>query len=620
MNHKGRQKHPTNIFIAQYEDHLSPVITLLLPPLRFYSLSLALIQNKHKVLLIKDEPMKTITSNQTTFIASLLSTALLTTACSTTQDDSSNQQMTTQKVARQAKASLMRVKKEKKHLASESEVTSSADMIAHPLFSSPGAVPVESQEQYAVIKQNAAALVKESPISTFSIDVDTASYANTRRFINNGQLPPSNAVRTEELINYFDYQYASPEDQDQPFAVHYELGPSPWNADRTLLHIGIQGYKDIASERPPANLVFLVDVSGSMHASNKLPLVKKSLRLLTKQLRHDDRISLVVYAGSASVALEPTEGDKKFKILQAIDQLQTGGGTHGSAGIELAYQQGQQAFIEQGINRVIMATDGDFNIGLRSIEELKNYIESKRSTGIQLSVLGYGTGNYNDHLMEELSNRGNGNAAYIDNLKEAQKVLVDEMGSTLQTIASDVKLQLEFNPQWVKEYRLIGYENRLLNREDFNNDKVDAGEIGAGHNVTAIYELTLSDAKNPWNEPLRYKQLDKTQSANNDTIRNQNELGLLKIRYKLPKQSISKLLEFPIKKSHIKNNIEETSDSFRFASSVAGFAEILRNSHYLKSYSYEGVIKQAEQAKGKDQFGYRSEFIQLVRLAESLSH
>jgi len=563
--------------------------------------------------------MKTITSNQTTFIVSLLSTALLTSACSTTQDGSSNQQMATQKETKQSKVSLIRVKKEKQRLASESEVAGSADMISHSLFSNPAAVPIESQEQYAVIEQNTVALVKESPVSTFSIDVDTASYANTRRFINNGQLPPANAVRTEELINYFDYQYTPPKNQSQPFAVHYELGPSPWNTDRTLLHIGIQGYEDISTERPPANLVFLVDVSGSMYSSDKLPLVKKSLQLLTKQLGHNDRISIVAYAGSAHVVLEPTTGDKKHTILQAIDRLQTGGGTHGSAGIELAYQQGQQAFIEQGINRVIMATDGDFNIGLRSIEELKSYIENKRSTGIQLSVLGYGTGNYNDHLMEELSNRGNGNAAYIDNLKEAQKVLVDEMGSTLQTIASDVKLQLEFNPQWVKEYRLIGYENRLLNREDFNNDKVDAGEIGAGHNVTAIYELTLTDAKSPWNEPLRYKQSGTEQNTSVDDKQNHNELGLLKIRYKLPEQSTSKLIEFPIDKSHIKNNMEEASDSFRFASSVAGFAEILRNSHYLKSYTYENVVKQAEQAKGQDKFGYRSEFIQLVRLADSLS-
>ena len=563
--------------------------------------------------------MKTITSNQTTFIVSLLSTALLTSACSTTQDGSSNQQMATQKETKQSKVSLIRVKKEKQRLASESEVAGSADMISHSLFSNPAAVPIESQEQYAVIEQNTVALVKESPVSTFSIDVDTASYANTRRFINNGQLPPANAVRTEELINYFDYQYTPPKNQSQPFAVHYELGPSPWNTDRTLLHIGIQGYEDISTERPPANLVFLVDVSGSMYSSDKLPLVKKSLQLLTKQLGHNDRISIVAYAGSAHVVLEPTAGDKKHTILQAIDRLQTGGGTHGSAGIELAYQQGQQAFIEQGINRVIMATDGDFNIGLRSIEELKSYIENKRSTGIQLSVLGYGTGNYNDHLMEELSNRGNGNAAYIDNLKEAQKVLVDEMGSTLQTIASDVKLQLEFNPQWVKEYRLIGYENRLLNREDFNNDKVDAGEIGAGHNVTAIYELTLTDAKSPWNEPLRYKQSGTEQNTSVDDKQNHHELGLLKIRYKLPEQSTSKLLEFPIDKSHIKNNMEEASDSFRFASSVAGFAEILRNSHYLKSYTYENVVKQAEQAKGQDKFGYRSEFIQLVRLADSLS-
>lgn len=545
--------------------------------------------------------------SQAVFITSLLSTALLITGCSTTQNETAQHKTASQQIMSQDEAR-QRTKKEKQQKAA-----------SQPLFNTPSVVPVESQEQYDEIMQNTVTSVEESSVSTFSIDVDTASYANTRRFINSGQLPPANAVRTEELINYFNYQYTPPEDQNQPFAAHYELGPSPWNADRTLLHIGIQGYTDSVNERPPANLVFLVDVSGSMHSNNKLPLVKKSLRLLTKQLRHDDLISLVVYAGSASVVLEPTEGDKKIKILQAIDQLQTGGGTHGSAGIELAYQQGQKAFMKEGINRVIMATDGDFNIGSRSIDELKSYIESKRSTGMQLSVLGYGTGNYNDHLMEELSNRGNGNAAYIDNLKEAQKVLIDEMGSTLQTIASDVKLQLEFNPQWVKEYRLIGYENRLLNREDFNNDKVDAGEIGVGHNVTAIYELTLTDAKSPWNDPLRYKALDETQNSHSNTIKNQDELGLLKIRYKLPNQTSSQLLEFPIQKSHVKNSIEETSDSFRFASSVAGFAELLRNSHYLKSYTYENVIKQAEHAKGEDRFGYRSEFIQLARLAGVLS-
>ncbi len=550
--------------------------------------------------------------NAALIATTLLSTTLFTTACSTTQDDAS---ATPQTEAKQSAPIHAQLKKEKMRRVVESEAAGVADLATHPLFIPPTPI-MESDEQYRVIEQNTVNLVSESPVSTFSIDVDTASYANTRRFLNNGQLPPVDAVRTEELINYFNYHYPSPAQPDQPFATHYELGPSPWHSDRTLLHIGIQGYQEEAAERPPANLVFLVDVSGSMNAPDKLPLVKQSLRLLAKQLGHHDRISLVVYAGSARVVLEPTAGDETFKILQAIDQLQAGGSTHGSAGIELAYQLGQQAYIKQGINRVMLATDGDFNVGLHSVDELKHYIENKRRTGLQLSVLGYGTGNYNDHLMEELSNRGNGNAAYIDSLKEAQKVLVDEMGSTLQTIASDVKLQLEFNPQWVKEYRLLGYENRRLNREDFNNDSVDAGEIGAGHSVTAIYELTLADAKRPWNDPLRYG--DNSSGNTNDSDKT-NELGLLKIRYKLPDQQNSRLLEFPIDKQRITRQLNQTSDSFRFASAVAGFAELLRQSPYLQTYNFSDVINQAAQAKGADQLGYRSEFIQLARLAQTLS-
>ncbi|MFD2230272.1 vWA domain-containing protein [Alkalimarinus sediminis] len=548
------------------------------------------------------------------------SIAAVTTACSTNETQTNKGQATED--VTQSKEIEARLYKQKKHEAS------AAKLAPHPLFADAASpqlaissnirvapiAPAES-ERYSDIEHNNVMSVSESPVSTFSIDVDTASYANTRRFINNGQQPPANAVRTEELINYFDYHYAPPSNEEQPFSVHYELGPSPWNSDRTLLHVGIQGYKDIVGERPPANLVFLVDVSGSMNSANKLPLVKKSLRLLTKQLTHNDRISLVVYAGSAQVVLEPTAGDKTFKILQAIDQLQPGGSTHGSAGIELAYQLGQQAHIDKGINRVMLATDGDFNVGLRSMDELKQYIEEKRSTGLQLSVLGYGTGNYNDELMEELSNRGNGNAAYIDNLKEAQKVLIDEMGSTLHTIASDVKLQMEFNPQWVQEYRLIGYENRVLAREDFNNDKVDAGDIGAGHSLTAIYELTLSNAQKPWNDPLRYKP--STEKKTN-TIES-SELGLLKIRYKLPDQTTSKLLQFPVDSNEINHNINNTSEAFRFASSVAGFAELLRRSQYIESYGYDDVIRQAEHAKGQDRYGYRSEFVQMARLAQALS-
>ncbi|WP_250655759.1 vWA domain-containing protein [Alkalimarinus coralli] len=555
------------------------------------------------------------------YLTMALSTAILVAGCSTNEHAIEEQEhaphLSTAK--EQARSQGKKAKHESKIAAQAvlMDATMPEMRIASGAYISPALPPSPpiSTERYQNIEQNSVMAVSESPVSTFSIDVDTASYANIRRFINNGQIPPANAVRTEELINYFDYQYMPPSSESQPFSVHYEVGPSPWNSDRTLLHIGIQGYKEQAATRPAANLVFLVDVSGSMNSTDKLPLVKKSLRLLTKQLNQDDRISLVVYAGSARVVLEPTPGDKTYKILQAIDQLQAGGSTHGSAGIELAYQLGQQATIEKGINRVVLATDGDFNVGVSSIDELKNYIEQKRKTGIQLSVLGYGTGNYNDALMEELSNRGNGNAAYIDNLKEAQKVLVDEMSSTLQTIASDVKLQMEFNPQWVQEYRLLGYENRLLNREDFNNDKVDAGEIGAGHSLTAIYELTLVDAKKPWNDPLRYGEKQAPHSAKN----NSSELGLLKIRYKLPDQSNSKLLQFPVNKNAIKSSLSSTSEAFRFASSVAGFSELLRNSQYLDSYSFDDVVKQAERAKGRDQYGYRSEFVQLARLAQTLA-
>jgi len=466
-----------------------------------------------------------------------------------------------------------------------------------------------NRDRFAHINDNPLHLTLQEPVSTFSIDVDTGAYALVRRAISEGRLPPTDAVRVEEMINYFDYAYPQPQD-GAPFSVMTEVGPTPWNPNTRLVHIGIQGKAIAAAQRPAANLVFLIDVSGSMESPDKLPLLKSAFRLLTKQLTAKDRVTLVVYAGNSGVVLEPTAGDHQAQILAAIDRLEAGGSTHGSAGIQLAYAMAEASRIKGGINRVILATDGDFNVGTVNQEQLIDLIEQKRCKGITLTTLGFGEGNYNDQLMEQLADKGNGNYAYIDTLNEARKVLVDELSATLETIAKDVKIQIEWNPAQVSEYRLIGYENRLLNREDFNNDKVDAGDIGAGHTVTALYEITLKGEPGQI-DPLRY--------GSNEPARGKGgELAFLKLRYKAPEGETSQLITHPIDVRQMETKLESTSESYRFSAAVAAFGQLLRGGRYTGKFAYDDVEKLARGARGEDKFGYRSEFLQLVRQAATL--
>jgi Ca-activated chloride channel family protein len=469
-----------------------------------------------------------------------------------------------------------------------------------------------NRENYADFDDNPVQRVTENPVSTFSIDVDTGAYANVRRLLRAGQLPPQDAVRAEELINYFSYDYAPPNDPRTPFSVVREIAPAPWNADNYLLHIGIQGYQPASREVPNANLVFLIDVSGSMNSPDKLGLLKSSLKLLTRQLDANDSVSMVVYAGASGVVLEPTPGNQRARIIAALDRLQAGGSTNGGAGINLAYAMAEQAFIPDGINRVLLATDGDFNVGTTSIEMLKDLVEEKRNSGIALTTLGFGTGNYNDHLMEQIADVGNGNYAYIDTLNEAQKVLVDELHSTMLTIAKDVKIQVEFNPAVVAEYRLIGYENRLLQREDFNNDKIDAGEIGAGHSVTAVYEISLVGSRGQLSDPLRYQDESITTPTG-------KEIAFLKMRYKAPDSRQSKLLEWAIERAEMLDDVRQASADFRFSAAVAAFAQQLRGGDYTGEFTYADITALANTARGKDPYGYRGEFVGLVALAESLA-
>ncbi len=479
-----------------------------------------------------------------------------------------------------------------------------------------------NRENYNAFEDNPIKLVMETPVSTFSIDVDTGSYSNVRRMINAGNLPREDAVRVEELINYFSYNYPLPENSGIPFSVSTEIAVTPWNPNSHLLHIGIKGYDIAAQDLPASNLVFLVDVSGSMNSPNKLGLLKSALKLLSKQMRSEDRISIVVYAGASGVVLQPTAGNQNAKIAEALNALSAGGSTNGAAGIRSAYLLAEQEFIKGGINRVILATDGDFNVGMVNFEALKDLVKEKRKTGISLTTLGFGTGNYNDHLMEQLADAGNGNYSYIDTLNEAQKVLVDEISSTLNTIAKDVKIQLEFNPAVVAEYRLIGYENRALNREDFNNDKVDAGDIGAGHTVTALYEITLTNSNKRAIDILRYGSGEINVKDNKKSVANQNlskELAFLRLRYKQPDANTSKLIEQVIKTSDIETRLSRTSDRFRFSSAVAGFGQLLRGGKHTDDFTFEDVLELARQARGRDNFGYRGEFISLVNLSKSLA-
>ncbi|WP_347903128.1 VWA domain-containing protein [Pseudomonas purpurea] len=467
----------------------------------------------------------------------------------------------------------------------------------------------EQREQYQALADNPIHSVAETPVSTFSADVDTGAYANVRRLLNQGRLPPEGAVRLEEMVNYFPYAYALPTD-GSPFGVTTELAPSPWNPHTRLLRIGIKASDRAVADLAPANLVFLVDVSGSMDRREGLPLVQSTLKLLVDQLREQDRVSLVVYAGESRVVLAPTSGRDKATIRRAIDQLSAGGSTAGASGIELAYQQAQQAFIPNGINRILLATDGDFNVGISDFDSLKQMAADKRKTGISLTTLGFGVDNYNEHLMEQLADAGDGNYAYIDTLREARKVLVDQLGSTLAVVARNVKLQVEFNPAQVSEYRLLGYENRALKREDFSNDKVDAGEIGAGHSVTALYEI-VPKGQPGWLEPLRY-----TNGQAHEASGKTEELAMLRVRYQAPEGGSSRLIERPI--GTTVGTLASASDDLRFAAAVAAFSQQLKDGRYTGAFGFKDTLALARGARGDDPFGLRGEFVQLVELAQSL--
>lgn len=476
-------------------------------------------------------------------------------------------------------------------------------------------MPVHNTEEYSTINENIFHNPARNPLSTFSIDVDAASYSNIRRFINASQMPPKDAVRIEEMINYFDYEYPQPLGED-PFSVNTEAAICPWNKDHYLVHIGLQG-KNIATENlPPSNLVFLLDVSGSMNQANKLPLLKSAFKLLVDKLRPEDKVSIVVYAGAAGLVLPPTPGNQKETIIAALDRLQAGGSTAGGQGIKLAYKTARQNYLPTGNNRIILATDGDFNVGESSNAGMERLIEEERKSGVFLTVLGFGMGNYKDSKMEILADKGNGNYAYIDNILEAKKVFVNEFGGTMFTIAKDVKIQVEFNPNVVQAYRLIGYENRKLRDEDFNNDKKDAGELGSGHTVTALYEIIPVGVEDQYTgsiDPLKYQD--------SETIKKRSygsEMMTVKLRYKQPHGDTSKLLSKIVKNKV--NEFENTSDNFRFSASVAGFGMILRDSEFKGSSDYKNVIEWANGAKGQDKNGYRAEFIRLIESSRLISN
>jgi Ca-activated chloride channel family protein len=476
------------------------------------------------------------------------------------------------------------------------------------------------RENYSPVDDNGVQVVRETPVSTFSIDVDTASYSNVRRMLmQEGRLPPHDAVRIEEMVNYFRYDYPDATSADAPFSLSMELAPAPWDPRRHLLQIGLEGYQPARAQRPAANLVFLVDVSGSMRNPNKLGLVQRSLNLLLQEMDENDRIALVVYAGAAGLVLDSTPADRKARIRRAINSLTAGGSTNGGAGIRLAYDVATEHFIKDGINRVIIASDGDMNVGTVDLNALKNLISAKRETGVGLTTLGFGGGNFNDALMEQLADAGNGSAAYIDSIREAQKVLVEQMDSTLMTIAKDVKIQVEFNPAEVLEYRLIGYENRMLRREDFRNDKVDAGEIGAGHTVTALYELVLADSDAAQVPDLRYAQharADQDYAANGVES---GELAYIRIRYKQPDASTGTELGQAILKNMTRDSISSASANLRFSAAVAGFGQLLRGGRFTGQWGYDEAIELARGARGEDPHGYRSEFVAMARLAKSVS-
>lgn len=470
-------------------------------------------------------------------------------------------------------------------------------------------VPTES---YKPINENGFLSVGQQPVTTFSVDVDRAAYSNVRRFLNNGQMPPEDAVRIEEMINYFDYKYPQPTGK-HPVAITTEATDSPWNPGLKLVHVGLQARTVSTENLPASNLVFLIDVSGSMSDPNKLPLLKQAFKLLVDQLRTEDKISLVAYAGSAGLVLPPTSGSEKRVIKDALDKLEAGGSTAGGEGIELAYELAKKHFLPKGNNRVILATDGDFNVGISNESELQKLIEEKRKAGIFLSVMGFGMGNYKDSQVETLADKGNGNYAYIDNIQEARKEFVQEFGGTLFTIAKDVKIQIEFNPAHVQAYRLIGYENRALRNDEFNDDKKDAGDMGSGHTVTAIYEIVPKGARTSYTgttDALKYQHNSATTTSSSD------EMMTIKVRYKEPDSEKSALFDLPVKAAFVP--FEKCSENLRFASAVAEFGLLLRGSEYKGKATYTDVVQRARGAFGKDEEGYRSEFVQLVKTAQSL--
>lgn len=485
--------------------------------------------------------------------------------------------------------------------------------IASPVYDK-SLAPEANDESYKGINENTFTNATSTPLSTFSVDVDAASYSNVRRFINNGQLPPADAVRIEEMINYFTYYLAGPVNND-PVAIHTELSSAPWNTKHRLLRIGLKAKTIPTKNLPASNLVFLIDVSGSMNDVNKLPLVKSSLKMLVDQLRPQDRVALVVYAGAAGVVLPSTTGDKKETIKNAIDNLEAGGSTAGGEGIKLAYSIAAQNLLKNGNNRIVLATDGDFNVGASSDDDMEKLIEKKRESGIFLSVLGYGMGNYKDSKMETLADKGNGNYAYIDNITEARKTLISEFGGTLFTVAKDVKLQIEFNPAKVQAYRLLGYENRILNKEDFNNDKKDAGDMGSGHTVTAFYEIVPAGVKDDYSESV--DELKYQQPASTPMIYRSAEMMTIKFRYKEPVSAVSKMSQVTVNDAPLDFN--STSADFKFASAVAEVGMLLRDSKFKQHSSFEHAIAAARAGKGIDAEGYRSEFIRLAESAKLMS-
>jgi Ca-activated chloride channel family protein len=492
-----------------------------------------------------------------------------------------------------------------------------------PAYFPPGAVIAlpRGADKFPDKEANKTTLVSEQPVSTFSADVDTASYAFVRRMLSGGRMPAPDAVRVEEMVNYFPYHYAGPRSAAEPFRVATEVMPSPWHAGNQLVHIAVRGYDIQIAERPRANVVLLVDVSGSMSPADRLPLLKQGFRLFAQQLRDEDRVAIVSYADGTRVVLEPTLGGDKGKILDAIDSLRGGGGTAGGEGLRRAYEMAERNFDPKAVNRVILATDGDFNLGMTDPKQLQNFIADKRKTGVYLSVFGVGAGNLNDALMQRLAQTGNGNAAYIDSLLEARKAMGQELGSTMFPIANDVKVQVEFNPDQVAAYRLIGYETRMLQRQDFKDDKVDAGDMGAGHTVTAIYEITPAREAHKLADPLRYGRKDRAKAGrapDRAATGHGDELCFVKLRYKLPGQAVSREIAHPVHAASARSSLASAPADQRFAVAVAAFGQRLRGETQLADYGYDRIAELANGARGDDPDGYRAEFVKLVRMAETL--